>query len=147
MKENFDLSALALFLMACLCILAAVVALFGCQHAEPLDPPRPFIGEWAGEYETEGITFLLTLSIREDGTYRATTQHGADTLTRERGKWDATETIFRTFSQVCEEGKPLLLIACSEDWESVPINIEAGAWTIHLAGAGALHSVTLRRVG
>lgn len=147
MKTQPDLAALALFLVACLGILAALVALVGCRHTEPMDPPRSFIGEWAGEFLVDGEPFLLTLSIREDGTYTATTHHGAEMITRERGKWDATEKIFRTFGQVCEEGIPLHLISCSEDWESILLDIEGSAWTLNFAEGGRLHSVTLRRVG
>lgn len=140
-------AAVFTFCLVSIGFLGLLFALVGCNHAEPMEEPPAFVGEWAGEFTDGTSTFLLTLSIREDRTYTATIQQGADMLSRERGKWDATETIFRTISQTCEEGAPLHLVSCSEDWESVPIDIAGGAWTMHFAAGGNLQSVTLRRVG
>lgn len=144
---NWRFTDIVLIALLALLFIMAALSLWGCNHAEPMEEPPAFVGEWAGEFTDGTSTFLLTLSIREDRTYTATIQQGGDTLSRERGKWDATKTIFRTLGQTCEEGAPLHLVSCSEDWESVPIDIAGGAWTMHFAAGGNLQSVTLRRVG
>lgn len=147
MHPKIDLGAVALFSMVILGILALLFALAGCRVAEPMDGPPAFVGDWAGEFTDGTDSFLLTLSIREDGTYTAMIHHGTDTLSRERGQWDATKTIFRTLGQVCEDGPPLRLISCSEDWEEVPLNLAGDTWTLHFTAGGRLQSVTLRRIG
>jgi len=141
--NNFS-TGLALGLFA-IGLAFVVLAVGACSEPYPVAEPKPFIGEWAGNYSSGEVILLITMAVKANGKYEAVIRHDGDTLTRERGTWDADELTFHTRPEVCEDGPPLHLVSCS-DGDSMPAYIRDGEWTVHFIDGDIVQDVILRRI-
>ena len=143
---KWDLSAISLFALLALALLALGAALIACGPAEPMEEPAPkpdFIGKWADDSHP-GLTVILEFEPNHTFYFRLRDSLGI--LSSASGTWHQEGQNLSLHDQVCQEGRPLNLVLCDADPYLFRIAIYADVWPLAMESEGEITRFEFRRV-